>query len=160
MGQAGSGSQNPCCRRLHKVIVVCNAVHSSNLNRLAFDTIALCAFNHRFNDFYSEEVHPFAREMADHLIEAGRRAVRTQLERNVRYFSDKKYWENVHGMHKVCDEIIEERVNNPQPEINDLLNVMLNTEDPDTHEKLDKENIRYQMGTFLVRRTARKAELY
>lgn len=53
-------------------------------------------------------------------------------------------------MHKLCDEVLDQRIANPQPEINDLLNVMLSTEDPVTHEKLDGKNIKFQMATFLV----------
>lgn len=53
-------------------------------------------------------------------------------------------------MHDLCDSLVEERINNPQPEIDDLLNVMLTEEDPETHTKLSKENIRFQMATFLV----------
>ena len=33
---------------------------SDDLTRLAFDTIGLCAFSYRFNEFYSDHAHPFA----------------------------------------------------------------------------------------------------
>lgn len=120
------------------------------LLRLAFDTIGFCAFSYRFNDFYTTEVHPFAKHMSDALREAGRRSNRTAIENKLRYFANQKYWDDIHEMHKLCDEVIDSRLNNPQPEINDLLNVMLSTEDPVTHEKLDRQNIKYQMATFLV----------
>ena len=118
--------------------------------RLAFDTIGLCAFNYRFNNFYLDEMHPFATQMSDALLEAGKRANRTGIENQLRYFSEQNYRQNVQAMHKLCDEIVEERIKNPQPQVNDLLNVMLSVADPSTGAKLDPENIRYQMATFLV----------
>ena len=36
---------------------------SDDLTRLAFDTIGLCAFGYRFNEFYSDHAHPFAQQM-------------------------------------------------------------------------------------------------
>lgn len=88
--------------------------------------------------------------MADALKEAGRRATRTQLENKLRFQANQKYWADIDSMHKLCEDVLQERVKNPRPEINDLLNVMLNTEDPVTHEKLDHQNIKFNMATFLV----------
>lgn len=119
-------------------------------DRLAFDTIGFCAFSYRFNEFYTDNVHPFARQMADVLTEAGKRTLRTAVENKLRFQSNQKYWSDIGEMHKLCQEVLDERVKNPKPEINDLLNVMLNTPDPVTGEKLDATNIKYQMATFLV----------
>ena len=33
------------------------------LQRLALDTISLCAFDYRFNNFYREDMHPFVNAM-------------------------------------------------------------------------------------------------
>ncbi len=32
-----------------------------NMTRLTLDTIALCAFDYRFNSFYQNEMHPFVK---------------------------------------------------------------------------------------------------
>jgi cytochrome P450/NADPH-cytochrome P450 reductase len=88
--------------------------------------------------------------MADSLIEAGKRASRTKIETGLRIFSQQTMEKNIKAMHDLCDEIIEERIQHPQPELHDLLNTMLNAADPTTGEKLPKENIRFQMVTFLV----------
>ena len=32
---------------------------ADNMTRLTLDTIALCAFDYRFNSFYQREMHPF-----------------------------------------------------------------------------------------------------
>ncbi|KAL1631997.1 hypothetical protein SLS56_004042 [Neofusicoccum ribis] len=119
-------------------------------NGLAFDTIGICAFNYRFNNFYAEHMHPFATQMAAALIESGKRANRTQMETKLRIWSNKQLQDNIHEMHKLCDDLVAERKANPQPGVNDLLNTMLNVADPVTGEKLDDENIRYQMVTFPI----------
>jgi cytochrome P450 / NADPH-cytochrome P450 reductase len=122
------------------------------LHRLAFDTIALCAFGYRFNEFYLKDPHPFANQMAEVLIESGKRASRLSVENLLRIWSAAHNRENVAAMHKLCDELVAERKANPNPEVNDLLNTMLNSSDPVTGEKMTDESIRYNMVTFLVRR--------
>ncbi|OJD32086.1 nadph-cytochrome p450 reductase [Diplodia corticola] len=117
---------------------------------LAFDTIGICGFNYRFNNFYAEHMHPFATQMAAALIESGKRANRTQMETRLRIWSNKQLQDNIHEMHKLCDDLVAQRKAHPQPDVNDLLNTMLNVADPVTGEKLDDENIRYNMVTFLI----------
>lgn len=119
-------------------------------HRLALDTIAFCSFKFRFNEFYSDEMHPFATQMVDVLVEAGKRANRLSISNRLRIWSAAKTQENITAMHKVCDDIIAERKAHPQPEANDLLNAMLNGRDPETGEGMTDENIRYNMVTFLV----------
>ncbi|KAL8787186.1 MAG: hypothetical protein Q9195_007877 [Heterodermia aff. obscurata] len=116
---------------------------------LAFDTIGLCGFNYRFNDFYAENVHPFAHQMTEVLTECLKRANRADVENSMRLWSAGKLHENISAMHKLCDDIVAERKAHPQPDVKDLLNTMLNVADPVTKEKLDDENIRNQMVTFL-----------
>ncbi|KAI1340809.1 cytochrome P450 [Xylariaceae sp. FL0016] len=123
---------------------------SDDFTRLAFDTIGLCGFGYRFNSFYRDEIHPFATEMADVLIESGKRANRTALENRARLFSAEESRKNIADMWKLCDDLVAERKRNPKPESKDLLSAMLSTKDPETGEGLSDENIRYNMVTFLV----------
>lgn len=113
--------------------------------RLAFDTIGLCFFNYRFNDFYSENVHPFAHQMTEVLLEAAKRGNRSRLQTSMSIWSTAKMQENIDAMHKLCKEIIAERKAHPQPDVDDLLNTMLNAADPVTGEKLDDENVCIQI---------------
>ena len=153
MGQTRSRKPDRPLRRLHEVKPCLEnglvLLLTSN-PRLAFDTIGICAFNYRFNDFYLDRPHQFASQMAEVLIESGKRAGRPQIENYVRIWSNAHNQENVAMMHKLCDDLVAERKRNPKPEVNDLLNVMLNAKDPQTGEGLSDENIRYQMVTFLV----------
>lgn len=123
---------------------------ADDLTRLAFDTIGLCAFSYRFNQFYSEEVHPFATQMSDVLAESGKKAGRPQLIQALYRRSERKRVADVQAMHALCDEIVADRKKHPQPDNKDLLNVMLNSKDRETGEGLSDENIRYQLTTFLV----------
>lgn len=43
---------------------------ADNVTQLTLDTIALCAFDYRFNSFYQTEMHPFVAPMVGALAEA------------------------------------------------------------------------------------------
>lgn len=88
--------------------------------------------------------------MVDALIESGKRGSEPAIQTKLRYFANKRYWEDIKGMQDLCREVIQERADHPKPEINDLLNVMLHTEDPETKTKLDHECIMNNIATFLV----------
>ncbi|KAF2730502.1 cytochrome P450 [Polyplosphaeria fusca] len=118
--------------------------------RLAFDVIGLAAFGYRFNNFYRENAHPFVTQMADVLLECGKRANRTGIENALRVFSAQENAANIKAMQSLCDEIVADRKKNPQPELNDLLNPMLENTDPVTGEKMSDELIRNNLCTFLV----------
>lgn len=119
------------------------------MSSLAFDTIGLCAFGYRFNNFYTNDSHPFVTQMTDVLIECGKRASRLGIENTLRIFAAAQNAENIAAMHKLCDEIIADRIAHPS-DTNDLLNPMLNGTDPKTGQKMSKENIKLNMCTFLV----------
>lgn len=74
------------------------------------------------------------------------RPTRTTLENTLRIYVNQRYWAGIGFMQELCDAIVDEGVKNPRPEIDDLTNMMLNTEDPDTHTKLSKlkKNTKWQ----------------
>ena len=122
-----------------------------NMTRLTLDTIALCAFDYRFNSFYSNEMHPFVGAMVGALKESGQRARRPGLVSNLMLSTTRQYQADADLMCGVAKELIDERRRDPKgAEKRDLLNLMLNGVDPVTGEKLDDENIGYQMITFLI----------
>ena len=123
---------------------------ADDLTRLAFDTIGLCAFGYRFNEFYTDNPHPFASQMAEVLLESGKRSNRTKLQQQLYYKSEQARQEDVRMMWELCDQIVQDRKQHPQPDAKDLLNTMLNGVDRETGMRLSDENIRYQMATFLV----------
>ncbi|KAF3036352.1 hypothetical protein E8E12_008017 [Didymella heteroderae] len=125
-------------------------VCADDFTRLTFDMIGLCAFGFRFNNFYLPKPHPFVGQMANVLLECGRRSNRLSVENKLRIFSATKLNGDIAKMHALCNEIIADRVANPRPDAQDLLNTMLNGVDPKTGEKMTQESTRYNMVTFLV----------
>ncbi len=121
-----------------------------DFTRLAFDVIGLCAFNYRFNAFYGEELIPFAKQLGGVLIEVGKRTHPLDLSNQLHFRSKKQMTDNIHAMWKVYDEVVADRRAKPRPDVDDILNVMLNAKDPVTGKGFTDENIRYQMATFLV----------
>ncbi|MCX6048868.1 MAG: cytochrome P450, partial [Chloroflexi bacterium] len=124
---------------------------ADNMTRLTLDTIALCAFDYRFNSFYEKDLHPFVGAMVRALDEAGARTRRLPLQNRLMLITRRQYDEDVLTMHQIADELIAERKKHGNPaNEKDFLSIMLNAKDPQTGEGLSDENIRYQMVTFLI----------
>ena len=124
---------------------------ADNMTRLTLDTIALCAFDYRFNSFYQNEMHPFVGAMVDALAEAGSRARRPSFATQVMLRTKRHYEADIRLMHEISDQLIAERKRDPNAgEKKDLLARMLAGRDPKTGAALSDENIRYQMVTFLI----------
>ena len=114
---------------------------SDDFTRLAFDTIGLCSFGFRFNEFYSDTVHPFAKQMANVLKLSGRRANRLAVQNAVYRWEEQERQDDAKKMHDLVRQIIQERKRKPEPEAKDLLNTMLFAADRETGETLSEENI-------------------
>lgn len=124
---------------------------ADNMTRLTLDTIALCAFDYRFNSFYQNEMHPFVAAMVGALDEAGSRARRPGVATHLLLRTRRRYEADITLMNRVADTLIAERRRDPDAASrHDLLNLMLEGRDPETGEGLSDENIRHQMVTFLI----------
>jgi cytochrome P450/NADPH-cytochrome P450 reductase len=124
---------------------------SDQMTRLTLDTIALCAFDDRFNSFYKEEMHPFVDAMVGALEEAGKRDLRPQFLTKLMVGRNRKFDADINLIRSVARQLIDQRRREPHDgEAQDLLDRMLNSVDPVTGERLDEENIIYQMITFLI----------
>jgi len=124
---------------------------ADNMTRLTLDTIALCAFDYRFNSFYQDHLHPFIDSMVGALAESGARARRLRFVGNMMWRTRHRYEDDVQRMHAIADTLIAERKQDPKgSDKNDLLSRMLFGKDPKTGQGLSDENIRYQMVTFLI----------
>ncbi|MGE7635393.1 bifunctional cytochrome P450/NADPH--P450 reductase [Bacillus paramycoides] len=121
-----------------------------DMTRLTLDTIGLCGFSYRFNSYYRETFHPFITSMVRALDEAMHQTQRgdTQDEAIVR--TKRQFQHDIQVMFSLVDKIIKERKESGNQEEKDLLSLMLNGRDPESGEKLDDENIRYQIITFLI----------
>ena len=66
-----------------------------NMTRLTLDTIALCAFDYRFNSFYEKDMHPFVGAMSRALAEAGARSRRLPLQTRLMLITRRQFDEDV-----------------------------------------------------------------
>lgn len=124
---------------------------TEDMTRMTLDTIALCAFDYRFNSFYQREMHPFVGAMVDALAESGARTRRPEIASKLMVGKRRAYEHDLELMRKVADELIAERKRDPDAAgKKDLLGIMLQGRDPVTGEGLSDENIRYQLITFLI----------
>lgn len=124
---------------------------ADNMTRLTLDTIALCAFDYRFNSFYQNEMHPFVAAMVGALDEAGARTRRPEVASRLMLHAARRYEADVALMNRVADTLIAERRRDADAgSRRDFLDLMLEGRDPETGEGLSSENIRYQLITFLI----------
>lgn len=121
----------------------------ADMTRLTLDTIGLCGFNYRFNSFYREDNHPFINSMVRALDEGMNQLHRLGIQDMFMIKKKRQFQEDIHSMFSLVDKLIQERKRYGGEE-GDLLGHMLEGVDPDTGERLDQENIRYQMITFLI----------
>lgn len=122
-----------------------------NMTRLTLDTIALAAFDYRFNSFYRDDMHPFVGAMVGALGESGARTRRLKVVNDLMLTTAWQYRHDIDLMRRVAGELIAERRADPgAAQKDDLLNRMLNGRDPKTGEGLSDENIMNQMITFLI----------
>ncbi|WP_186372662.1 cytochrome P450, partial [Brevibacterium casei] len=124
---------------------------AEDMTRLTLDTIALCAFDVRFNSFYSENHHPFVGAMVGALTEAGLRSERLPGVQPFMVGTNRRYREDIATMRQITQDIVTARAGRPVDQRpDDLLERMLSAADPLTGEKLSEENVQYQLATFLI----------
>lgn len=121
-----------------------------DMTRLTLDTIGLCGFNYRFNSYYRETPHPFINSMVRALDEAMHQMQRLDFQDKLMVRTKRQFHHDIQTMFSLVDSIIAERRSNGDQNEKDLLARMLNVEDPETGDKLDDENIRFQIITFLI----------
>ncbi|MBL4671037.1 MAG: cytochrome P450, partial [Arenicella sp.] len=124
---------------------------SEDMTRLTLDTIALCGFGYRFNSFYQEDLHPFVTSMVGALEEGTNRVRRPDFVQPFMVKTNNAYKADIEYMRQIGQELIDKRREAPSTEgFTDLLSRMLAAVDPESGEKLDDENMIYQMVTFLI----------
>ncbi len=123
---------------------------ADQLTRLTLDTIALCAFDFRFNSFYQPQMHPFVAAMLEGLEEAGRRIRRPEIMTRLMVVRRRHHERNIAIMHGLADDLVaRRRTETTVSTRGDLLDKMLAGRDPNG-QGLGDDNIRYQMVTFLA----------
>ena len=124
-----------------------------DMTALTLDTIGLCGFGYRFNSLYRRRQSPVRQRDGPAPRDRDERAgvsVRGRLDA----LQARKLEANVAYMNAMVDDIIaereEQRARGDDTGHHDLLGDMLDGVDRKTGERLDDENIRYQIITFLI----------
>ncbi len=122
---------------------------ADDMTRLTLDSIAIAGFGHRFNSFERDELDPFLLSLGDALGEALNVITRLPIQQRFATRSTAQFNADIATMNKLVDDVIAQRRASPT-DAKDLLNLMLTAADPETGERLDDLNIRYQVLTFLI----------
>ena len=120
-----------------------------DMTRFTLDSIAIAGFGYRFNSFSKEPLDPFLESLATALIECMNKTTRLPIQTRFAKKGQARLDAAIATMNTLVDDVIAERRANPT-DGGDLLNLMLEAKDPQSGEKLDDLNIRYQILTFLI----------
>ena len=122
---------------------------ADDMTRLTLDSIAIAGFGHRFHSFERDELDSFLVSLGSALEESLNRITKLPIQQRFRKNAERQFDRDIAEMNALVDGLIAERRAHPVPS-NDLLNLMLTAVDPDSGERLDDLNIRYQVLTFLI----------
>jgi cytochrome P450 / NADPH-cytochrome P450 reductase len=123
---------------------------ADDMTRLTLDSIAIAGFGTRFNSFEREELDSFLVALGDALGESLNTITRMPFQKPFARRAQQRFDAAIAEMNARVDGIIAERRAHPDPDAKDLMNLMLTAVDPETGERLDDLNIRYQVLTFLI----------
>ena len=123
---------------------------ADDMTRLTLDSIAIAGFGTRFNSFARDELDSFLVALGDALGESLNTITRMPFQKPFARKAQARFDAAIAEMNGRVDGIIAARRAHPDPDAKDLLNLMLTAVDPETGERLDDLNIRYQVLTFLI----------
>ncbi|MCV7229806.1 bifunctional cytochrome P450/NADPH--P450 reductase [Mycolicibacterium komossense] len=110
---------------------------STDLQKLAMDTVALAGFGARFNSYGYDGLAPIPRSFTAAFGELGKQPTTTDFDNELAY------------LHGAFDAMIEEHSTGLAHDLDDLLYVMLGR-DSGGEPVLSRENVRNQIMTFLI----------
>ncbi|WP_374943210.1 bifunctional cytochrome P450/NADPH--P450 reductase [Sphingomonas sp.] len=122
---------------------------ADDMTRLTLDSIAIAGFGHRFDSFEREELDSFLLALGRALQESLAKLTRMPFQKPFAKRAEAQFDADIAEMNALVDGIIADRRVNPT-DGRDLLNLMIDAVDPESGEKLDDVNIRYQVLTFLI----------
>ncbi|MGA9492889.1 MAG: cytochrome P450 [Mycobacterium sp.] len=118
---------------------------TDDTTRLALETIGRAGFGYRFGSFERRRPHPFVSAM-NRMLQYANWSTVPPLARLVRPL----LLRSGAVMARIVDDVIRARRDGAGAGANDLLDLMLNATHPTTGRKLDPDNIRQQVITFIV----------
>ncbi|MFI6433175.1 cytochrome P450 [Rhodococcus oryzae] len=124
-----------------------------DMTKVTLETIGRTGFGYEFGSFDRAEQDPFVGAMIRSLRFAQRASFTIPipiLDRAIKRKAIRRNQADLAYMAEVVDEVIRSRRANPEEHRDDLLGLMLSAEDPESGERLDDENVRDQVITFLI----------
>ncbi|MEV6657312.1 bifunctional cytochrome P450/NADPH--P450 reductase [Nocardia fluminea] len=121
-----------------------------DMTRLTFDTIGLCGFGYDFESFRRDDLHPFVEAMARALGFTQAKGESLPGTEFLKRKQVQRFHADADLMTNLVDEVIRQRRASGDSSTDDLLGMMLHTDDPVTGQPLDDVNIRHQVITFLI----------
>lgn len=104
----------------------------------------------RFNSFHTDETTPYVKAMVDLLNETQLRAYRPWWYTAMMREANRNFDEKKKLLRQLTDNVISRRRTHPHLDKEDLVDVMLNRNDPKTGQRLDDSTIIDNMITFLI----------
>ncbi|WP_327116528.1 cytochrome P450 [Nocardia sp. NBC_01730] len=122
-----------------------------DMNKVALEVIGRCGFGYSFDSFDRTDPHPIVAAMLRILTYVNRSAYsHPLLERTLHREQRIRHRADIDYVNREVDSVIEQRQRDGAGEHGDLLDRMLTVTDPETEQRLDPENIRYQILTFMA----------
>ncbi|MFM9828898.1 MAG: bifunctional cytochrome P450/NADPH--P450 reductase [Sphingomonas sp.] len=122
---------------------------ADDMTRFTLDSIAVAGFGHRFRSFEKDALDPFLEALGRALGESLNMITRLPMQQRFAKRAERQFEADIAEMNALVDGIIAERRRAPN-DGKDLLNLMISATDPETGERLNDVNIRYQVLTFLI----------
>jgi unspecific monooxygenase len=125
---------------------------SRDMTKLTMETISRSAFSHDFGSFDRAEPHPFVAAMIAALRAGQRKGSLAAMpgSRVLRWRIDRANAAHTAYVQTLIDDLIAGRRASGELQDQDLLGIMLGAVHPETGQRLDDVNIRFQALTFLV----------
>jgi unspecific monooxygenase len=124
---------------------------TGDMTRLTLETIARAGFGYGFGSFRSDRTHPFITALTRTAryanLSAGPRSI---VMRRLMAGSARQHRADIATVQRTVDEILQARLDGTASEAPDLLGRMLRGTHDGTDRRLDHENIREQIVSFIV----------
>jgi cytochrome P450 len=125
---------------------------SAYMTKLTLETVSRAAFSRDFGSFTRKDPHPFVPAMVASLRAGQRKGVLGAMPGSglLARRLDRRNAQHQGYVDSMIDDLIAQRRQDDDLDDRDLLGIMLSTPHPDSGQRLQDRNIRYQILTFLV----------
>lgn len=158
-GSKSMGTYLPVMNQISRTMVESWAANANRpidvshyMTMASLEIIGVCGFDYHFTDFENYKETAFVSKLKSVFFDANLSTVFPEALMNLLFASNMRRKSNIKVMNGVVDDVIEKRLSNPEDYKGkkDFLSLMLEGVDNKDGSKLSRENIRYQLITFLA----------